>query len=138
MDTDEKYRESEFYVTTIDRGTAMVPEGETPPPLPREQRTGEVTAPVDGWVVFYGPEKVQTDEPHLYFEFPFRSHKKDDDPWAANPSGEKFSRRPVWKWMNPEASLEDITLHPSLGVNNRDGDGYVLHAWIEDGEVRYV
>lgn len=157
MDTIEKYRGDKFYVVMA---------GERPPehimkkreenmerkvndpddpltgfgdigPARGEHYLGD-EPPVDGWVEFYDPDKLESGEPYKHGRFPFRSVKKGDSPWFARPDGEKRDRHPIWKWQNPdEDPHENLTLKPSIGKRNSDGE-IVFHCWIENGEIRWV
>lgn len=92
--------------------------------------------PVDGWVTFYDPEKLEAGEAFKHFEFPFRSVEKSG-PWFARPDETEWSKQPVWKWQNPDADPhEHLTLTPSLGING--DDGIVFHCYIRDGEIDWL
>lgn len=152
MDTDEKYRDrADFYVRfagerepdfVADYFQRRIDDPDDPltgrqgTPL-RDHHLLNEDVPIDGQVTFYFPDVLDdADETGLFaFSFPFRSAEKTDAPWFARPDAEKFSRHPVWKWENPEADRDDITLSPSLGVGR---EALVFHCFIEDGDVRWV
>ena len=83
------------------------------------------TPPPDGW--------QDGDDTYWRHSIPFRDHRKGG-PWFGRPDGEKGQRSPVWKWQNPEESIESITLNPSYGMGDGDG-GYKIHCYIRNGEV---
>lgn len=155
MDTDDKYLDCDFYVTLA---------GEQPPepirdgwrentqkrvddpddPLADRGDMGRCPethplnddVPIDGQVTFYWPEKLGSGDPFKAFDFPFRGVDKDDAPWFARPDADKWSRHPVWKWKNPDAPLDRITLHPSLGIGPRDDLSF--HAYIRGGDIDWL
>ena len=87
------------------------------------------TPPPDGW--------QDGDETYWRHSIPFRDHRKDG-PWFGRPDGEKWQRSPVWKWQNPEKSIENITLNPSYGMRDSENGGYKIHCYIRDGEVELL
>lgn len=91
--------------------------------------------PVDGWVTFYWPDRPKH-EPHMAYSFPFRDAKKDDFRWLAAPDADDWSKRPIWKWQNPEEPLFNLTLAPSLGISGNDGISF--HCYIRDGEIDWL
>jgi len=141
MDTDEKYRDAAL-------GVALAPDRH-PEQEPRRWNCGDDTWPVarkhhplgceppqDGVVCFYNPA-AGPDEPWKYFSFPFRDHRQDDAPWFASPDNEKWGRRPIWRWQNPEEPITEVTLEPSLGVRGSDEE-LSFHCWVDDGSVRWA
>lgn len=72
-----------------------------------------------GWLVLVNPEK-EID----YASWPFSVPSERDQIPDAN----------EWDWKNPDDSLEDITLSPSLKLE-WDDDKYPFHIFIRGGDV---
>lgn len=156
MDTDDKYLGDEFYVVMAGekppqrireyydkRTEKLVNDPDSPvsgrgPPAPASHtHIVNDDVPVDGWVTFYDPEKLEALEPYKHGTFPFRDHRKDDAPWFGRPDSEKWHRSPVWKWQNPEEDPhEDLTLNPSIGTQSDQELSF--HCYIRNGEIDWL
>jgi hypothetical protein len=101
--------------------------------------------PIDGLVEFRYP-RYQEDQPDRFdldesghfwrLTFPYRSVEKDDEPWFGNPNGGEWSRRPIWKWQNPNDPLDEMTLSPSIG---KQSDGEMdFHCYVRNGEIEWL
>lgn len=151
MDTEDEYRDCDFYVRMAGEphpdfvqeyhrrraehpDTAVV--GYEPSPM-RDFHVVNEDVPVDGQICFYWPDRLESvndgNRPFA-FEFPFRDHRKDDAPWFAAPDANKFSKHPVWRWKNPDAQRENITLEPSLGI----GDPMRFHCYVRGGDIDWL
>ena len=114
------------------------------PPTHTETLPG-TDVPVDGFVEFRYP-RYQDDQPDRFdpyesgyywrHSFPFRSREKNDAPWFGNPDGGEWSRRPIWKWQNPNDPIENATLSPSIGM--RGDDGIDFHCYIRNGRIDWL
>lgn len=155
MDTDDKYLDTEFYVTLAgERPPDYIQDGweentriridDPDDPLADRGTMGRCPqthqlnddVPIDGQVTFYWPNKLGTGEAFIAFDFPFRSVEQDDAPWFANPDADKWSRHPVWKWQNADTDpRENLTLSPSLGIG---GDDLSFHCYIRNGEIDWL
>lgn len=127
MDTEDRYLDAVLRWDTSVKTTAV----------------GDI--PIDGIVEFRYP-RYQDDQPDEfrpdedgYFwrvTFPFRDHRKDDEPWFRLPDEEKWKRHPIWKWKNPEEPVENATLSPSIGMKGDDGMDF--HCYIRGGEIDWL
>jgi hypothetical protein len=85
------------------------------------------TPPPDGW--------EDGDDTYWRHSIPFRNHRRDGHPWFGRPDADEWSRCPVWKWLNPNETVENITLSPSYGMRDSENGGYKIHCYIHDGEA---
>jgi len=54
------------------------------------------------------------------------------------PNAPQDAETPVtWRWENPDADPQDVTVSPSIGYGKRDGE-WRYHFFVEDGAVRNV
>jgi len=142
MDTLEKYHNAELCImlskdrfTDRDLRIYNRPEGRSGWLNTRKEHPLGENPKVDGWLLFYDPDAPEG-EPWKYYDFPFRSVNKDDDLWFAYPDREKFTKQPVWKWQNPDESISELTLKPSIGVNA--DDELTFHCFVENGEIEWL
>lgn len=101
--------------------------------------------PIDGTIEFRypryqddQPDEFRPDEDGYYWRltFPYRSVEKDSPPWLGAPERDKWSKRPIWKWQNPDEPLEQMTLEPSIGL--RGDDGIRFHCYVRNGEIEWL
>lgn len=74
---------------------------------------------VGGWLVLHDPDKDED-----YASWPF---------YAADYDGDRVDMH--WTWENPDAPLEDITLSPSLVLEQDDPNTF--HIFVRDGEIEH-
>lgn len=147
MDTDEKYRDGGWFVVHMANGIGHPP--------PHHVMNHDV--PIDGQIEFRYPKTEEDLEENrggrndywIAASFPFRDHRKNNDPWAAFPEKPNFEQHPVWKWQNPEDARRDddsnleydeevveetITLSPSIGL----GQPMYFHCHVREGEIDWL
>lgn len=139
MDTEEQFRDDEFFVAMAgERGPAWYVErmesAESAVSISPASDESLWGAPVDGWVTFYSPTLLDAGEPFKHLTIPFRSVEREGE-WLGNPDGLDGTRRPIWKWENPDADPhEALTLSPSIGMGAPDPH---FHCHIREGAIQW-
>lgn len=145
MDTEEDYLDCDFYVRMAGEMPpdfvveSYEPDEFNPAPL-RDHHPLNEDVPIDGQVCFYWPDRLGDPEAKGWraFDLLFRDHRKDDAPWSARPEETKWSKHPVWKWKNPGADREHITLEPSLVIRSPESDRITFHCYIRQGSIDWL
>lgn len=154
METAEHYRQATFAVELIDgrapdkdERSYNVPDGDFDSNAPQPVLPRKGDTPVDGWITFYWPDRDPDEAVRVASTFPFRDHREDGAPWKGSVDGQEDVGLQVFRWLNPEDPLAEITLEPALGAPTDDleaeADGDVtinsdFRARVENGDVTWL
>lgn len=154
METAEHYRETTFAVELVDgrkpdrdERAHDVPDDDFQSNSDQAFVPADGATPVDGWITFYWPDRDPDEAVRVAASFPFRDHREDSKPWKGAVDGEEDVGLQVFRWLNPEDPLAEITLEPALGAPTDDLEAAAdddvtidsdFRARVENGDVSWL